>query len=120
MTKKKYDINSPMDILPSKYTEEEAAAQVAFQLQLRHTQDTINHALTDHPHFTDDCGDELGNSLDLSTYLTRGRQDGVEGLLGAMDDLLNPEHDMYVGNFVSYTSDGLMDYLVSRGFKDDE
>jgi hypothetical protein len=66
-------------------------AQAVLEAQLRHTANLIQSALTDHPHFTDDCGEYLRSALELSAFLASRREDGLEALLDGLKELAEAE-----------------------------
>lgn len=78
---------------PKTQTNEEDMAVEAFKAQLQFTATQINHQLSDHFHFTDDCGDDLFAVLDLSRDLQFAAMDGTQALLAKFDDLAKPTGD---------------------------
>jgi len=94
-------------------------ATKAFEAQLEFTANIIKRMVSSHPHYGDDCGDELRNNLDISLYLANSITLDND-LTPAMKDLLDPGHPMYIGNFESYASAELFDYLKTQGYQSED
>lgn len=72
---------------------EQVEAHLAFESQLRYTQEMLRQTLEEHAHYTDDCGDYLTSALMLSGEMEMARADGVEGLLDYMTKMIKKKED---------------------------
>lgn len=89
---------------------EQVEAHLAFESQLRYTQEMLRQTLEEHAHYTDDCGDYLGAALELSYKLQDARTMGVEELLEVMENLIKEDEEGR-SEYENFASDG-----VSQGF----
>lgn len=93
-------------------TEEEKKAMVALNGQLLHTQLMIKTTLTEHPHYTDDCGEYLRSALELSYRLMSARENSIEDLIARLKELgeVQQPAEVFGGEirlFSDYASDGI-------------